>query len=404
MGPFFYIRMMVMLKARNYILLLFHLVVSLSFGQDATAVKTNYLSELEQYKLTYIKKLIDSVGLSAPIKGEEIIKHAAYVTSYNTTHRTPNYVVHVLPKDVLYSTQSRSNDFRPDPLVKKNMSGAEDYQGSGFDRGHMAPSADFNWSKIAVSESFYYSNMVPQNPGLNRGTWRKLEMKIREWAIDNNELIIVSGPILKDGLPKIQGGSFNVSIPEYLYKIVLDYYPPTYKAIAFLYPNRNVPMDLEDHVVSIDSIEHLTGIDFFQKLNDKIERTIEAEQDISQWETDLSDNESSSKFIPKDFGKGKINSTQVNDFIGKEVCICGKVVGAKYTENGTNNPTYINLDKKYPNQLFTIMIFGDARRNFSYKPEQFLLQKTICVKGKITTFRGSPQIIATKEKQIEVEE
>jgi endonuclease G len=229
-------------------------------------------------------------------------------------------------------------------------------------------------------------------------------MKVREWSIENSELIVVSGPVLKSGLPKVQGGSFNVSIPEYLFKIVLDYYPPEYKAIAFLYPNSNVPLDLDEHVVTIDSIEKLTGIDFFQKLEDKIENKIEAEHDLSKWDEDAADAEVSNKFIPKEYGKGKINTTQVKDFIGEDACVCGKVVGTKYMENGSNNPTYINLDKKFPNQLFTVMIFGKDRNNFNYSPEKFLLNRTICVKGKITTFKGSPQIIATKEKQIEIEE
>ena len=393
---------------KKIFLLSIHFIFCLNiFSQqvkDTSASDISYgiFKDLEFSKLKYIQKLIDSVGIAAPIAEEQIVKHSAFVSSYNATHRQPNYVVHVIPKDILYGTNTRSNDFRKDPLIKQNMSDSVDYWNSGYDRGHMAASADFKWNKKALSESYFYSNIIPQNHGLNQNSWNKLEMQVREWSIDNSELIVVTGPILKDNLSKIQQGSFKVSIPEYVYKIVLDYFPPTYKAIAFLYPNKDVPYELEKHVVSIDSIEKLTGIDFFPKLVDSLENKLEAENNLLLFDNKYFIHQQTSQFVAKDFGKGKINTTQAKDFIGKEKCVCGKVVSTKFSENGKANPTYINLDKKYPEQVFTLMIFGKDRQNFSYKPEEFLQGKTICIKGKIGEFKGTPQIIADKEKQIEI--
>ena len=77
-------------------------------------------------------------------------------------------------------------------------------------------------------------------------------------------------------------------------------------------------------------------------------------------------------------------------------------MSTKFVDNGKSNPTYINLDKKYPDQVFTLMIFGQDRANFSYQPEDFLKGKTICVKGRVEEYKGSPQIIANKEKQLEI--
>lgn len=378
---------------------------SISYGQDSILsyqLQKDIFNDIEKSKIKYIQKLIDSVGVAAPVPNEILVKHLAYTSSYNPMHRVPNYVVHVIPKDILYGNITRTNDFRQDPFIKQNMSDSVDYWNSGFDRGHMAASADFKWNRKAMSESYYYSNIIPQNKELNQGAWNKLEMQVREWAIDNTELVVVTGPVLKSELPKIPQGSFKVSIPEYLYKIVVDYYPPTYKAIAFFYPNKNVPYEIDKHVVSIDSIERLTGIDFFPKLEDDIENKLEAENDILLFDSTYYIHQQKSKFTAKDFGKGKINTTQVKDYVGKETCVCGKVVSTKFNENGKTNPTYINLDKKYPEQVFTLMIFGQDRANFSYKPEEFLQGKTICVKGKVGEYKGSPQIIANKEKQIEV--
>jgi len=380
-------------------------ITSVSYSQDSISsyqLQKDIFKDIESSKLFHIQKLIDSVGIAAPIPNEVLAKHVALVSSYNPVHRIPNYVVHVILKDILYGSQTRSNDFRPDPFIKQNMSDSTDYWNSGYDRGHMAASADFKWNRKALSESYFYSNIIPQNPQLNQNTWNKLEMQVREWAIDNSELIVVTGPVLKENLPKIPQGSFKVSIPEYIYKIVLDYYPPAYKAIAFLYPNKDVPYELEKHVVSIDSIEQLTGIDFFPKLEDSLENKVEAENSLTEFDAHYYDQLKASQFSPKDFGKGKINTLQARDYIGKEACVCGKVVSTKFSENGKTNPTYINLDKKYPEQVFTLMIFGQDRQNFSYKPEEFLQGKTICVKGKVGEYKGTPQIIANKEKQVEV--
>lgn len=100
--------------------------------------------------------------------------------------------------------------------------------------------------------------------------------------------------------------------------------------------------------------------------------------------------------------KGRIRTVQARAFIGKEACVCGKVVSIRYMEKGNTRPTYINLDKKFPDQVFTLIIYGADRKNFSYKPEEFLMGKTICVRGKIGVYKEVPQIIASKEKQVEI--
>ncbi len=98
-----------------------------------------------------------------------------------------------------------------------------------------------------------------------------------------------------------------------------------------------------------------------------------------------------------------ITPLQAKKFVGQEVCVCGKVVSTHFVANSKTGPTYINLDKKYPQQIFTLMIFGADRKNFSYKPEEFLQGKNICVKGKVTEYKGLPQIIATKQIQVGIQ-
>ncbi|MBK6340677.1 MAG: DNA/RNA non-specific endonuclease [Bacteroidetes bacterium] len=358
--------------------------------------------EVEVLKLLEIQKKIKEIALPTPIQGEEIVNHSAYTLSYNDEHEQPNWVVHMVTKDILYGAVSRTNDFRPDPNLKCGSMDSVDYWNSGFDRGHLAPSADFRWSLNALSESYYYSNMSPQVADLNRGAWSKLENQGREWSLDCNELFVVTGPVLKPNLPKVQQGSFRLSIPEYYYKIFVDLYGPEYKAIAFIMPNKKIDDPIMNYVVSIDEIEKKTGIDFFPTLDDSLEERLEKKSIVEEWPASVQS--TSAAAVPINFEKGQIGTAQVKYFFGETATVCGQVVATKYKINGKSDPTYINLDKKWPETVFTLMVFGKDRINFSYKPEEFLTDKKICVTGKVGEFNGTPQIIATDETQIQIME
>jgi len=90
-------------------------------------------------------------------------------------------------------------------------------------------------------------------------------------------------------------------------------------------------------------------------------------------------------------------------YIGQTVTVCGKVYGGKYLSTVKNTPTFLNMGAAYPNQLLTIVIWGDARKNFTYAPEEKLKNKTVCVTGKVEVFKGKPQIITQNESQIKLQ-
>jgi endonuclease G len=224
---------------------------------------------------------ISHLELPHPKENEVIIHHLAYTLSYNETHEQANWVAYELTKEETVSHFERTNKFIEDELVKTGSATNDDYIKSGYDRGHLAPAGDMGWSEQAMKESFYYSNMSPQNPNFNGGIWKKTEELTREWAIENNNLFIVTGPILTSNLPTI--GPNKVSIPNYYYKTILDYTQPTFKAIAFLIPNKASKEPLEKYVVSIDSIEKLTGYDFYYQLSDSLENQLEKSISITDW-------------------------------------------------------------------------------------------------------------------------
>ncbi len=225
-----------------------------------------------EYSLNYLE--IPSTN------GNQIVPHYAYTLQYNETYEQADWVAYVLTREEAESTTyERTNIFLVDPDISTNSANADDYSGSGYDRGHLAPAGDMRWSETAMAESFYYSNMSPQMPGFNRGKWSSLEDKVRDWASEYGKLYIVTGGILNEGLPKI--GPNDVAVPQYFYKVLLDY--DNKKAIGFLMKNESLSESLGFYATSIDEIETLSGIDFFFRLPDSDENSLENHFDLTLW-------------------------------------------------------------------------------------------------------------------------
>jgi endonuclease G len=176
-------------------------------------------------------------------------------------------------------TTKRKNNFREDPLVTTGSASLADYAGSGYDRGHLCPAADNTHSVEAMSESFYMSNMSPQEPGFNRGVWKRLESQFRKWTSTRDSIYVITGGVLTSARDTI--GINRVTVPRYYYKIALQIDTDT-MAIGFLLPNESSKLPLVNFVVPIDSIERITGIDFFYLLNNQ--EDFEAEIQLENWQ------------------------------------------------------------------------------------------------------------------------
>jgi len=144
---------------------------------------------------------IPHLELPAITPADVIVNHFAYTLSYNEKHEQAKWVAYELTAEETQKGVTRTNDFRSDNAVKTGSVTNADYQGSGYDRGHMAPAADMSWSVQSMEESFFYSNMSPQVPGFNRGIWKKLEERVRQWAVENKDIYVVTGPVLTGNLP-----------------------------------------------------------------------------------------------------------------------------------------------------------------------------------------------------------
>jgi endonuclease G len=207
---------------------------------------------------------------------EQIICHEGYTVSYNSEYRIANWVAYELTEEEARSKEvSRTDNFMPDPQVPVYESATnDDYYRSGYDRGHLAPAGDMKWSATAMQESFYLTNICPQNKGLNGGIWNDLEIQCRRWAIRYGSVLIVTGPII-DKNPRRIG---NVSVPSGFYKVVCIR-PKNGKeeGIGFMYENKNYKnTTYRSGMVSIDSVETVTGIDFFSSFPVEVQQEMEA--------------------------------------------------------------------------------------------------------------------------------
>ena len=160
-----------------------------------------------------------------------------------------------------------------------------DYKGSGYDRGHMCPSADMKWSPAAQHDCFYMSNICPQNRRLNSGAWSKLENACRRWAKSEGNIYIVCGPVFDKQRKQLTiGRDLRVRVPNGFFKVVLSTRKGHEKAIGFYYSNRDSHQTMNAAAMSVDQVERLTGMDFFPQLNDVLEKRLEANFDLREWQ------------------------------------------------------------------------------------------------------------------------
>lgn len=211
----------------------------------------------------------------------EIIHHEGYSLSYSEPHEQAEWVAYELKESHLSNSNHKRPYFEIDNAVKTGAAHWRNYKNSGYDRGHLCPAGDRNYSKLAHDETFLTSNISPQNHEFNSGIWNSLEKRTRYWANKYDGVFVVTGGVLKGEMQTI--GDEEVSIPNQFYKVLIDNNSGKTKMIGFLIPHQNFNKPLYEFVVSVDSIEKLTGIDFFPELDDAIENKLEASSNYKNW-------------------------------------------------------------------------------------------------------------------------
>ena len=211
-------------------------------------------------------KTVRMYEIPAPLKDrpEQILYRKGYTTSYNQQTKTPNWVAwHLTNAHTKGPHQRKQEAFAEDMAVKSPRATNNDYFNSRYDRGHMCPAGDNKWDRQAMTESFLFTNICPQNHGLNKYEWNDLEILCRD---DSQKTI----------------GKNKVWVPESFFKVILCRQGKA-KAIGFVYRNEGKKQLMEDAVRTVDEIERLTGMDFFPELDDATENRVEAQATLSDW-------------------------------------------------------------------------------------------------------------------------
>jgi endonuclease G, mitochondrial len=184
--------------------------------------------------------------------------YVGFALNYGATLKVPLWVEYVLTSERAYGCLSREGlSFKRDPELNGADASNRDYTNAGYDRGHMAPAGDMEWDRQVLSESFYFSNIAPQLPELNRGPWKAIEELVRLWGAKRGTLLVITGPIFEDqGLRRLPRG---VAIPSAFFKTVYD--PRTQESVSFVAPaDASGAPDLKSWETSIGKIQKRTNL------------------------------------------------------------------------------------------------------------------------------------------------
>ncbi|KAM8758166.1 nuclease EXOG, mitochondrial isoform 1-T1 [Rhynchonycteris naso] len=227
------------------------------------------------------KALLEQFGF--PLTGTETKCYTNHALSYDQSKRVPRWVLeHISKSKIMGDADRRDCNFKPDPSIPQAFSAVnKDYIGSGWSRGHMAPAGNNKFSSKAMAETFYLSNIVPQNIDNNAGYWNRIEMYCRELTERFEDVWIVSGPLTlpqtrSDGKKIVSYqviGEDNVAVPSHLYKVILARRSPVSTEPlalgAFVVPNEAIGFQpqLSEFQVSVQDLEKLSGLVFFPRLD-----------------------------------------------------------------------------------------------------------------------------------------
>ena len=223
--------------------------------------------------------------LPAIAKGESVIYHTGYTASFNSTLLIPNWVAYELTRDEVNGTISRPSNspFKPDPDYDGPQPSRNDYTRSGWDRGHMAPAADMKWSEQAMLESFYFTNICPQQHNFNAKDWERLEEKARQLAQSKGSLYVICGPIITTNEHGTIGPN-QVTVPDSFFKAFLYKDDKGYHSIAYIMPNRQTGQPSSNYALTVNDLEKQIGLDLFTNLKKSIQESVESQLVLTDWE------------------------------------------------------------------------------------------------------------------------
>ena len=325
---------------------------------------------------------------------DAVVEHSAMLLSYDEDSEGPEWVSHIVYPESETDKAKRKNNFRIDKKVLSLSATAAYYtelnkldEEITYDRGHMAPSADFAWWQRAMDESFFYSNMSPQLAGLNRNKWRIMEDMLREYSNRTGNLLYVTTGPLFTGVIENPLPDSKIDVPGAYFKVIVD--PIAKCGIGFVLPNEYISTKekLINYHHNIDEIEEMTGFDFFAALEDPLEWFVEAETEPLTW---LPADEVG--VIPNYYLSGNLRNTENLDLLlgnGKAYTICGGV--EKIVENSKSFTIYLSTE--YEEQPLVVSIQKTIADQINLNFEDTFKSRYVFVRGKVNKYRSKKRVI-----------
>lgn len=221
--------------------------------------------------------------LEEPISADTtliVYYNTGFAFAFSPRYKQSIWVAYQYLPSELQKVTKREGAFKQDARVKGTANNG-DYARTGYDKGHLAPAGDMAWSVQAMKESFYFTNISPQLAAFNRGIWKELEEQVRRWVERYDTLYIATGPLFLEGSATI--GRNSISVPSHFYKALLTRRGGNWQAVGYLMANRASAQLLDSFRYTIDSLEQLSGLDFFPLLPDSVEVKVESEYDKKFW-------------------------------------------------------------------------------------------------------------------------
>lgn len=210
--------------------------------------------------------------LPAYTSDEDIVRHTGYTASYNHTTLCPDWVAWELTADEANGKLEGQYSFSRDPMVGFPKASREDYSHSGWDKGHMAPRADMKWDARAMEESYYFTNICPQDHEMNSQAWRKIEELTRRMAHRYGAVLVVCGPMF-DSTAHQHIGPACVHVPNRFFKALAVSTSNGWQTVAFIVENNRQDGSPKRYAMTVDEVEAVVGRDLFPTLPDEAEHT-----------------------------------------------------------------------------------------------------------------------------------
>lgn len=257
----------------------FFIGISILFGALLQYGVSRWLIPNRHKSYTWVYALRDHRKLGEPCETDLVLNRDGYSLGFSFKRKCAMWVSYTASKGSIGVDVPRADGFYPDLNIPEPYRlKPQDFKNTGYDKGHLAPSASIDFSRKSNDQTFAMSNVALQHPKLNRQVWKRLESIVRGWTHTKGKLMVINGPVYGLRSRRIN----DIPLPRFFYKVVYSFKHQT--CIGFVLPNKDISAnDVWDYAFSVEEVEQQTGLVFFDKLDSDLQQDIKSKKDLKWW-------------------------------------------------------------------------------------------------------------------------